>query len=88
MNDDDITAYLQQFSLERLNEIMQLVVKLESQKNEEKKRRADALRRKNTQPMRAVGGMPPSPPKDIAALAEAADLDISGLLKDIDRRKR
>jgi hypothetical protein len=32
--------------------------------------------------------MPPTPPKDVAALAEAADLDISGLLRDIDRRKR
>lgn len=35
-----------------------------------------------------VVGLPPSPPKDISALAEAADLDISGLLRDIGRRKR
>lgn len=32
--------------------------------------------------------MPPAPPKDVVALAEAADLDISGLMRDIDRRKR
>ncbi|MBV1789657.1 hypothetical protein KQ940_16505 [Marinobacterium sp. D7] len=109
MKEDDITAYLQQFSLEQLDEIKQLVLK----KADDKKRQAEELRlkrekealrrkkqeedlrlkrqaahRKPQQPMRAVGGMPPSPPKDIAALAEAADLDISGLLRDIDRRKR
>lgn len=111
MKEDDITAYLQQFSLEQLDEIKQLVLK----KAEDKKRQAEELKlkrqqealrrkkqeedlrlkrqaaqqsRKPQQPMRAVGGMPPSPPKDIAALAEAADLDISGLLRDIDRRKR
>jgi len=88
MKEDDITAYLQQFSLEQLDRIKQLVTELEAKKAEEKKRRVEELRRRNTQPMRAAGSMPPSPPKDIAALADAADLDISGLLRDIDRRKR
>ncbi|KEA63678.1 hypothetical protein ADIMK_2134 [Marinobacterium lacunae] len=84
MKDDDITAYLQQFSLEQLDEIRQLVDK----KADEKKRQLEEKLRKQQQPMRRTGGMPPSPPKDIAALAEAADLDISGLMRDIDRRKR
>ncbi|WP_432695956.1 hypothetical protein ACQUQP_15625 [Marinobacterium sp. YM272] len=77
MKEDDITVYLQQFSLEQLENIKQLVEK----KAEEKKRR-------RTEPMRSTSGLPPSPPKDLEALADAADLDISGLMRDIGRRKR
>ncbi len=77
MKEDDITVYLQQFSLDQLEEIQQLVEK----KAEEKKRRQ--AERATTR-----SSFPPSPPKDIAALAEAADLDISGLMRDIGRRKR
>lgn len=77
MKEDEITVYLQQFSIDQLEEIKQLVEK----KAEEKKRR-------QTQPMRSTGGFPPTPPNDLAALAEAADLDISGLMRDIGRRKR
>lgn len=78
MKEDDITVYLQQFPIDQLEQIQQLVEK----KAEEKKRR------KSEEPVRSYSSFPPSPPKDIAALAEAADLDISGLMRDIGRRKR
>ncbi|TCK02709.1 hypothetical protein [Marinobacterium mangrovicola] len=77
MKEDDITVYLQQFSLDQLEDIQKLVEK----KAEEKKRR-------QSERARSHSSFPPSPPKDIAALAEAADLDISGLMRDIGRRKR
>jgi len=85
MKEDEITAWLQQFSLEQLENIKQLV----ATKAQEKAKQKEAQRRRAAaRPLRSVAGMPPSPPKDVVALAEAADLDISGLMRDIDRRKR
>lgn len=78
MNEDDITAYLQQFSLEQLTLI----------KAQVEQKALELKAKREPRPVRAVVGMPPTPPKDIAALADAADLDISGLLRDIDRRRR
>lgn len=85
MKDDEITAWLQQFSLEQLDKIKQLV----AAKAQEKARQKEEQRRKAAnKPLRTIAGMPPAPPKDVVALAEAVDLDISGLIRDIDRRKR
>lgn len=85
MKDDEITAWLQQFSLEQLDKIKQLV----AARAAEKARQRDARKREQAaRPRRTIAGMPPAPPKDVVALAEAADLDISGLMRDIDRRKR
>lgn len=85
MKDDEITAWLQQFSLDQLENIKQLI----AVKAKEKAKQQEAQRRRaSTRPLRTIAGMPPTPPKDVAALAEAADLDISGLMRDIDRRKR
>jgi hypothetical protein len=85
MKDDEITVWLQQFSLEQLDHIKQLVA---SRATEKARQREAQRRQESSRPLRATAGMPPTPPKDVAALAEAADLDISGLLRDIDRRKR
>lgn len=92
MNEDEITAYLKQFTLEQLNAIQ---VTLDKKILEKKERERQALeerkaleQKQQAQSKRPTVGLPPTPPKDIAALAEAADLDISHLLRDIDRRKR
>ncbi|MBS97196.1 MAG: hypothetical protein CMI01_00755 [Oceanospirillaceae bacterium] len=77
MKEDEITEYLQQFSMEQLEQIKLLVETTAKKKKAQREK-----------PMRSTVGLPPTPPKDVAALAEAADLDISSLMRDIDRRKR
>lgn len=88
MLEDEITRFLRQFSLSQLEQIKTRIEIRAKEKLEESRKARLAADKARESHNRSVVGLPPTPPKDVAALAEAVDLDISGLMRDIDRRRR